>query len=97
MTDFDSVQKAKELKIDDHIVASTLLGVDLTEVYSPERVNKVAKKYGLVPGSSLDLTNGWDSTIEEHKRKALAQIREGQPYLVIGSPPCTYFGMLQES
>ena len=45
-------------KVDNHIIASVILGVDITEVYSPERVNEVAKRHGLVPGTSLDLTNG---------------------------------------
>ena len=54
-------QKMKETEqIDNHIIASAILGVDITEVYSPERVNEVAKRQDLVPGSSLDLTNGWD-------------------------------------
>ena len=77
-------------------MSSVILGVDITEVYSPERVAKVAKKFGLVAGSSMDLTNGWDFNIEDHKRKALAAIRNEQPFLLIGSPPCTYFSMLQE-
>ena len=55
--------------VDRRILSSVILGVDITEVYSPERVAKVAKKFGLVAGSSMDLTNGWDFNIEEHKRK----------------------------
>ena len=42
------------------IVASVVRGVDVTEIYSPARVNKLATKMGLVPGHSLDLTNTWD-------------------------------------
>ena len=45
---------------DRKIVAQVILGVDITEVYSPERIAKVAKEFGLVPGSSMDLTNGWE-------------------------------------
>ena len=45
---------------DKYIIASVLRGADITEVYSPERVNRFAAKLGLVPGQSLDLTNGLD-------------------------------------
>ena len=42
-----------------------LKGVDITEIFSPERVVKEAKKYGLSPGLSMDLTNGWDFRIKK--------------------------------
>ena len=45
--------------VDRKILSAFILGVDITEVYSPERVARVAKKFGLVSGSSMDLTNGW--------------------------------------
>ena len=44
---------------DRRILASVILGVDVVEVYSPERVNRLAKKFGLTPGASMDLTNGY--------------------------------------
>ncbi len=77
-------------------VAVAMLGVDITEIYSPERVAKVAAKFGLRAGSSFDLTNGWDFNIAEHRRKAWSKIKDESPYMLIGSPPCTYFSMLQE-
>ena len=55
-------------EMDRQILASALLNVDVTEVYGPIWVNEFAAKFGLVPGSSLDLTNGWDS--EKGKRSA---------------------------
>ena len=82
--------------IDRKILSAAILGVDITEVYSPERVAKVARRYGLVAGSSMDLTTGYDFTIEAHKRLAWKKVREEAPFLLIGSPPCTYFSMLQE-
>ena len=81
---------------DRRIIAASLMGVDITEVFSPERVAQVARRYGLVAGTSFDLTNGWDFTLEDHKRKAWMKTREESPYVLIGSPPCTYFSMLQE-
>ena len=65
-------------------------------MYSPERVAIVARRHGLTAGSSLDLTTGWDFNIEGHKRAAWVQIKKEAPYLLIGSPPCTYFSILQE-
>ena len=44
--------------IDKKILLASISGVDITEVYSPERFARVAKKFGLVSGSSMDLTNG---------------------------------------
>ena len=38
-----------------------LMGVDITEVFSPVRANELAAKFGLAAGSSLDLRKGWDS------------------------------------
>ena len=52
-------------EVDRRILASLIMSVDITEVYSPERVNKVARKFGLVPGASMDLTNGYDFTKAE--------------------------------
>ena len=56
----------------------------------------MATKFVLRPGSSLDLTNGWNFSKSEHRRRAWLKIKEEDPYCVIGSPPCTMFSMLQE-
>ena len=78
------------------IIASVIRGADVTEIYSPVRVNQIAAKLGLVPGYSLDLTNGWDFTSEADRKRAWKCIKETKPYMLIGSPPCTMFSMLQE-
>ena len=57
-------------EVDRKILAAAILGVDITEVYSPEMVAKVAQKFSLGAGSSLDLTNGWDFKLEDHRKKA---------------------------
>ena len=56
----------------------------------------MARRFGLVAGTSSDVTNGWNFTLEDHKKKARTKIRDESPYLLIGSPPCTYFSLLQE-
>ena len=83
-------------EIDRKILSSILLSVDVTEVYSPERINKLARKFGLVPGASLDLTNGYDFRKPEDRRRAWNEIKKTEPFVVIGSPPCTLFSNLQE-
>ena len=82
--------------IDRKIIAAAILGVDITEVYSPERVAQVARKYGLTAGTSMDLTTGRDFNREDHKDAACKQVQNEEPYLLIGSPPCTHVSVLQE-
>ena len=81
---------------DRKILASVILNVDITEVYSPVRVNRVAAKFGLCAGSSMDLTTGWDFSKESDIRKAWKVVKETRPFIIIGSPPCTLFSNLQE-
>ena len=91
MEDLDSMEL-----VDRKIIAATILGVDITEVYSPERVAKVAKRYGLVAGSSMDLTMGFDFTKEADRQLAWNRINQEAPPVFIGSPPFTYFSMFHE-
>jgi hypothetical protein len=63
-------------EIDRKSLAAAILGVDITEVDSPERVAKVAQRLGLKAGSSFDLTKGWDFKIEDHRKKAWTKIEE---------------------
>ena len=72
-----------------------LLKVDVAEAYSPPRVTLEEKKFGLKPGEAWDLTNGWDFTIEDHRKKAEEYIDNEKPLVLIGSPPCTPFSQLQ--
>ena len=68
---------------------------DLTEIYSPARVNTLLKKMRMIPGYSLDLTtpgpNGryLDFSRAADRTKLRRLVRERRPYVIIGSPPCT--------
>ena len=73
-----------------------LLKVDVMEVYSPERVTKLCEKHGLRPGCSLDLTNEYDFDKATDRQKACNILKRDEPLLLIGSPPCTYFSVLNE-
>ena len=77
-------------------MASAVRGVDITDIYSPARVNKIATKMGLVPGHSLDFTNRWDFSKAGDRIRAWRLLKSTTPYVVIGSPPCTLFSMPQE-
>ena len=55
----------------------------------------------LAPGSTFDLREGrdgqsWDFSKAEARRVVRAALDEEKPYLVIGSPPCLDFSVIQE-
>ena len=83
-------------EIDRNILAAAILGVHITEVYSPEHDIKVPAIFGLRAGSPFGLANGRDFNIAEHRRKAWSKIKNESPYFLVGSPLCTYLSMLQE-
>ena len=78
------------MEVDRKILTAAIICVDITEVFSPERVAQVARKFGLSAGSSMGLTKGWDFNREGHKREAWNKVREEAPILLIGSPACMY-------
>ena len=52
--------------IDFHMLCQVMRGADITDMYSPERVNRVAAELGLVKGLSMDLLTGWDFNLSDH-------------------------------
>ena len=92
-SDMDMIAMSTE---DKKVVAGVLLGVDMTEIYSPIRVAKVCIRMGLTPGSSTDLTSGFDFTKISDRERAWKRITTEKPFIVIGSPPCTKLSILQE-
>ena len=94
--DVDRVQsKIQELKQVSRYMCC--MGVDVTEIFSPPRVIKLAESYGLVPGLAFDLTTCdddgqlWDFNVVERRQKAFDIIKRTKPLRVIGSPMCTIF------
>ena len=59
--DVDQIMDSRD-EVDRRILAPLIVSVDVTEVFSPARMNKLAAKFGLVPGASLNPTNSWDFT-----------------------------------
>jgi hypothetical protein len=73
----------------------------VSEVFSPPRVAEMAREMGLGGGWSLDITtsdeNGkpWDFSKPEMRRKAKKLVEETKPTLLIGSPMCREWSILQ--
>ena len=44
----------------------------------------------------MDLTTGFGFTKESDRQLAWKRVKDNAPFVLIGSPPCTYFSMLQE-
>ncbi len=74
---------------------------DISEIYSPPLVTKLAEKHGLTPGWSLDLTvpdeRGimWDFTKAARREDARRLVQSTRPKVLIGSPMCKAFSALQ--
>jgi len=74
---------------------------DLSEIYSPPRVTKMARQMGLKGGWALDLTTvdeggePWDFNLESCRVKAKKLIQTSKPTVLIGSPECKWFSQLQ--
>ena len=68
---------------------------DSLEIYSPERVGPAIQKYGMTSAGSLDFTTGYDFTKSETRQAVREMIRDRKPKVIIGSPPCTMWPILQ--
>ena len=77
------------------IISSIVRGVDITEVYSPQRVVEACRKHSLVKGDSFDLRTGYDLSSEALQRRVLRQIESTTAQLIISSLPCPKFSRLQ--
>ena len=51
--------------------------------------------FGLVAGDAIDLTTGWGASRRDHQREADRLLDQQQPFILIGSPPCTALSQLQ--
>jgi hypothetical protein len=75
----------------------------VTELFSPPRVNAELTKNsvsGIAAGTSFDLIidqesgEAWDFLRADHRRKCWSRLRAEDPWVVIGSPPCTAFSII---
>ena len=68
--------------------------MDISEIYSPQRVTNEARRHGLKPGEAMDITSGWDFRKQEDRERARKYVKEEKPLVLIGSPMCTMFSRL---
>ena len=77
------------------VLREKLFGVDVAEIYSPDRISAEAKKFGLKAGWSMDLLTGWDFGSKADRVAAAAYQEREKPELLVGSPMCRMFSALQ--
>ena len=76
-------------------------GADVAEAYSQPRMTSVAEKLGYKKGFAMDLlTNDdegrpWDLSKEDVQKRAMDKLEKEMPWLLVVSPPCTWFSTLQ--
>ncbi len=102
------IKESAEADIDSLCQELKVLGLfsvkrnDVSEIYSRPRVTAYVARLGLSPGFALDLTvidpddgQPWDFDNPEKRAKALRKVQREKPMLLIGSPMCTAFSLLQ--
>ena len=86
-------------------VVKTLMeigAIDVLELFSPQRVTKELKRFGLRKGVAVDLeemkpdgSEAWDLDREDDYQMVLEMISKEEPLLVTSSPPCEVFSPLR--
>lgn len=66
------------------------------DIYSPARITKACRAFGLPPGDALDLTNGWDLSRADRRREELRLRQEREPDVATCAHPCTRFSTLNK-
>ena len=67
----------------------------VAEVYNPNRFADEARKQGLIPGQAFDLELGHDLLDKRTRKEVKRYITTVKPGLLIVSPPCVLFTILQ--
>ena len=71
------------------------LDVDIAELFCPGRFVEKASLFNLLPGTAFDIRQGWDLTTSVGRQSCWEALASERPELVIGSPPCAQFSVLQ--
>lgn len=69
--------------------------VDVSEVFSPPRVTKEARRQKMRAGHAIDLLTGYDLRMEKDLRRMWHALEEDDPELTVCSPPCGPFCQIQ--
>ena len=67
----------------------------VAEVYNPNRFKKEVKRNRLIHDQAFDLELGYDLLDAETRQEVKEHVRTVKPGLVVISPPCTLFTLLQ--
>ena len=71
----NEIANEREVHNNDSAYLMNVCTADVSEVFSPPRVAKMAERVGLAGGKSMDLQNGWDFSKFSDRRKALHMLR----------------------
>ena len=106
--DFEDIQPHKQLqlssldKVHEEIQTLSLVcgicekkPVHITEVFSPGSFTTRASAFRLGPGVAMDLRTGWDFNLESHRQAAFKYQETYKPWIIIGSPKCSFASTLQ--
>ena len=91
----------KEKKDIAHLMMSLGRSVNVAEIFTPPRLTVMAQEMGLTGGLVVDLSvkkadgSYWDFNRPADIAEARAIVGHQKPYLLVGSPPCTYGSRLQ--
>jgi len=88
-------EPAADLEMDAAMLGLGVSAVDIMEVFCPARFTSRASAFDLRPGLALDLRTGWDLNSKADVEKAWAAWRESEPALLVLSPMCKAFSVLQ--
>ena len=67
----------------------------VAELYNPNRFGPETKRYGLVAGQAFDLELGYDVLKRETQEEIRTYLKRVKPGLLIVSPRCTHFSVMQ--
>ena len=70
--------------------------VDVSEIYSPPRTTKEAEKQKMKAGTAYDMLTGYELGSWKDQHRMWKELAREDPELVVLSPPCTAFSMLQQ-
>ena len=74
---------------------------DIAEAYSPPRLTSEGRNFNLRCGFSFDITvpdadgTVWDFSRRSCRKKAWNRLQSERPYMLVGSPPCTAWSIIQ--
>ena len=76
-------------------LALSALQVDVSEIFCPGRFTSRATAFDLIPGVAYDLRCGKDLSKPSVVEEVWNDLQATKPWLVVGSPRCAPFSVLQ--